>query len=562
MKKIVKCLFICIGCFSYAQTNLVDTSNWTAGDGAASGFTIQGQINENIREMGVGPHGSSVLLWKSAPNGSSGYDGGWKTNYLPPIDHTKKYRFSIWLKKTNSSDGTPHFGMFANNQSSGYTTLRLNGTVVNNAYFFVDDLPQLNQWYLFIGFVHGSGHTSTINEGRIYDTSGSEVGTLTDFKFTSDAYYIRHRSFLYNDSNTSDGLYHYNPTVYEVNGQEPTISELLNPSGTDTESPTVPTLSSNGQTNTTVDLSWSGATDNVGVTGYKVYKDNTLEATLNNVGSYQVTGLTAATTYSFAVRAIDAAGNQSTASNISVTTDTNSGTDTQSPTSPTLLSTGNTDTTADLSWSGATDNTSVTNYKVFKDGNLEATLGNVTTYQVTGLTASTTYSFTISALDAANNESTPSTAVSITTDSSSGGGSSVWSEAGSVASYTGNVAIGTSSVPSGYRLAVDGHIRTREIRVDQDTWPDYVFKEGYDLPTLEEIQKYIKEKGHLPNIPSAKEVEANGIELGQMNKLLLEKIEELTLYIIYQQQELKAQKERANKLSRRLHKLEHTPVNN
>ena len=451
---------MCISCFSYAQTNLVDTSNWTVGDGATPGFTIQGQSNENIREMGIGPDGNSVLLWKSAPNGSTGYDGGWKTSFLPPIDHTKKYRFSIWLKKTNSSDGTPHFGMFANNQSSGYTTLRLNGSVVNNAYFFVDDLPQLNQWYLLVGFVHGSAHTSTINEGRIYDVSGSEVGTLTDFKFTTDAYYIRHRSFLYNDSNTSDGLYHHNPTVYEVNGQEPTISELLNLSGSsDTQPPSAPTLSNTGQTDTTVHLSWSGATDNVGVTGYKI----------------------------------------------------------------------------------------------FKDGNLEATLGNVNTYQVTGLTASTAYSFTVTALDAAGNESVPSSAVSVTTDSTSGGGGSggsVWSESNSVASYSGNVAIGTSSAPSGYKLAVDGHIRTREIRVDQDAWPDYVFKEGYDLPTLEEIERYIEEKGHLPNVPSAKEVHANGVELGEMDRLLLEKIEELTMYILQLENDKKEMEKRINKLEK------------
>ncbi|SNY94077.1 fibronectin type III domain-containing protein [Flagellimonas pacifica] len=306
----------------------------------------------------------------------------------------------------------------------------------------------------------------------------------------------------------------------------------------DTQAPTAPSLSSNGQTDTTVDLSWSGATDNIGVTGYKVFRDSNLEATLNNVNSHEVTGLTANTAYSFTVIALDAAGNESSASTaLSVTTDNAS--DTQDPSTPTnLSSSGNTDTTADLSWDAATDNIGVTNYKVFKDGNLEATLGNVTNYQVTGLTASTTYSFTVSALDAADNESTPSTAVSVTTDSASGGGgsgSSVWSEAGSVASYTGNVAIGTSSVPSGYKLAVDGHIRTREIRVDQDTWPDYVFKEGYDLPTLKEVEKYIKEKGHLPNIPSAKEVETNGVELGEMNKLLLEKVEELTLYIIKQE---------------------------
>lgn len=213
-----------------------------------------------------------------------------------------------------------------------------------------------------------------------------------------------------------------------------------------------------------------------------------------------------------------------------------SGGDTQAPTVPTLLSTGRTSTTADLSWSGATDNVGVTGYKVFKDGTLEATLGNVSAHQVTGLTVSTTYSFTVRAVDAAANESPLSNAVSVTTDAGSGGtGESVWTESGSVASYTGGVAVGTTTVPSGYKLAVEGKIRTREIRVDQDNWPDYVFKDDYNLPSLEEIQRHIKEKGHLPNIPSARDVEANGVELGEMNRLLLEKIEELTLYVIEQQ---------------------------
>ncbi|WP_420602828.1 LamG-like jellyroll fold domain-containing protein [Flagellimonas sp.] len=210
--------------------------------------------------------------------------------------------------------------------------------------------------------------------------------------------------------------------------------------------------------------------------------------------------------------------------------------DTQNPTAPTLSSTGQTDTTVNLSWSGATDNVGVTGYKIFKDNNLEATLGNVNTYQVAGLTESTSYNFTATALDAAGNESSTSNSISVSTNAGSGGGgsngSSVWSETNSVASYSGDVGIGTNAVPSGYKLAVEGKIRTREIRVDQDTWPDYVFKEGYDLPSLEEIQKHIEEKGHLPNIPSAKEVEANGVELGEMNKLLLEKVEELTLYIL------------------------------
>ncbi len=100
----------------------------------------------------------------------------------------------------------------------------------------------------------------------------------------------------------------------------------------------------------------------------------------------------------------------------------------------------------------------------------------------------------------------------------------------SIPRNTGNVGIGVED-PGLWKLAVKGKIRAEEIKVDTG-WADYVFKEGYDLPTLEEVERHIKEKGHLINIPSAKEVQENGIQLGEMNKLLLEKIEELTLYII------------------------------
>ncbi len=227
--------------------------------------------------------------------------------------------------------------------------------------------------------------------------------------------------------------------------------------------------------------------------------------------------------------------------------------DTQPPTAPTLSSTGQSETTTDLSWSGATDNVGVTGYKIFKDGALEATLGNVITYQVTGLTADTVYNFTVTALDAAGNESVMSNAVSITTNSSgggsSGGGSSVWSESSSVASYTGDVGVGTSTVPNGYKMAIDGKLITEEVKVQlSGNWPDYVFAEDYNLPSLKEIQRHIKENGHLPNIPSAREAKANGIELGEMNKLLLEKIEELTLYILQLEQKNQAIEKRLNKI--------------
>lgn len=97
----------------------------------------------------------------------------------------------------------------------------------------------------------------------------------------------------------------------------------------------------------------------------------------------------------------------------------------------------------------------------------------------------------------------------------------------------GNVGIGTSD-PKGYKLAVNGNIRAKEIKVEAYPWPDYVFTKEYQLPTLQETEKYIKDKGHLLGIPSAAEVEAKGINLGEMNAKLLQKIEELTLHLIEQ----------------------------
>ncbi|MEX0314456.1 MAG: hypothetical protein AB3N18_09790 [Allomuricauda sp.] len=211
--------------------------------------------------------------------------------------------------------------------------------------------------------------------------------------------------------------------------------------------------------------------------------------------------------------------------------------DSQSPTAPVLSEISHTNDLVNLSWTFATDNIGVTGYNVYRNSTLLATLSNVGVHQAAGLSSSTPYQFYVTALDYYGNESPPSNILTITTDASSGGEgqSSVWSESNSVASYNGDVAIGTITVPADYKMAIDGKLITEEVKVQlSGNWPDYVFDEDYDLPTLDEIQKHINEKGHLPNIPSAQEVEINGIELGEINKLLLEKIEELTLYVLQQ----------------------------
>lgn len=123
--------------------------------------------------------------------------------------------------------------------------------------------------------------------------------------------------------------------------------------------------------------------------------------------------------------------------------------------------------------------------------------------------------------------------------------SSQWVTSGLHINYTaGMVSIGTPSTPSGYKLAVGGKIVAEEVVVKlQTAWPDYVFASDYKLPSLLEVERFLKQNKHLPGVPSATQVEANGISLGEMNATLLKKIEELTLYMIELKKENEAQQE-------------------
>ncbi len=104
----------------------------------------------------------------------------------------------------------------------------------------------------------------------------------------------------------------------------------------------------------------------------------------------------------------------------------------------------------------------------------------------------------------------------------------------------GNVGIGTNSPMA--KLAVDGNILAKEIKVKTDiTVPDYVFEPDYELNSLDYIADYVKTNKHLPEIPSAKEINKDGLDLAEMNLLLLKKVEEMTLYAIQQDKEIKSQ---------------------
>ncbi|WP_343522284.1 pyocin knob domain-containing protein [Pedobacter sp.] len=117
----------------------------------------------------------------------------------------------------------------------------------------------------------------------------------------------------------------------------------------------------------------------------------------------------------------------------------------------------------------------------------------------------------------------------------------------------GNVGIGTS-VPN-EKLTVNGKIKANEIRVDGQGAPDYVFEDSYHKLSLGEIEQYIKINKHLPEVPSAKEFEKEGIEIGEMNKLLLKKIEELTLHLIEHERKMKEQIEMSAKQQKEISEL-------
>lgn len=188
--------------------------------------------------------------------------------------------------------------------------------------------------------------------------------------------------------------------------------------GADTTPPSTPTnLTASNETTSSVQLNWNASSDNVGVTGYNVYQGSTLLGTVAGT-SATVNGLAEATTYTFSVTALDDAGNESGAASVSATT--LSGADTTPPSNPTNLTAfGETTSSVELSWNASGDNVGVTGYNIFING---SNIGTVTgtAASITGLAEATTYSFGVTAVDAAGNESGAAT-VSATTLSSGGG---------------------------------------------------------------------------------------------------------------------------------------------
>jgi chitodextrinase len=270
------------------------------------------------------------------------------------------------------------------------------------------------------GTLRATGASDT-TVGMTWNASSDNVGVAGYEIFRSGALIATLTGTTYTDTGLDPSTaYVYTVRAFDAAGNRSGMSNTdtgttlapssSDPSPSDTTAPTAPsTLRATGASDTTVGMTWNASTDNVGVSGYEIFRGGTLIAT-TTAASYTDTGLNPSTAYVYTVRAVDAAGNRSGMSN------TDTGTtlaptptaDTTAPTAPsTLRAVGASDTTVDVTWAASTDDVGVVGYRVFRDG-VQVGTTNGTTYTDAGLNAQTTYVYTVKAYDAAGNVSAAS----------------------------------------------------------------------------------------------------------------------------------------------------------
>ena len=256
----------------------------------------------------------------------------------------------------------------------------------------------------------GMGFGTLANRPTTCTTNANESGGGVGY-FATDA---GAQGTLYRCSATNTWTVQYTPYTYPhplVNGGVPPPS--------DTTAPSVPTsVTATSISSSQITVTWTASTDNVGVTGYKIFRNGTQVGTSASP-NYADTGLSPSTTYSYTVSAFDAAGNSSPQSGTASATTgaVTPPSDTTAPSVPTTVTaTTISSSQINLTWIASTDNVAVTGYKIFRQGTHVGTSA-LPNYSNTGLSPSTTYSYTVSAFDAAGNTSAQSTSASATTAS-------------------------------------------------------------------------------------------------------------------------------------------------
>ncbi|WP_425464938.1 glycosyl hydrolase family 18 protein [Paenibacillus dokdonensis] len=400
-----------------ASTDNVGVMNYDIYQGATLVKTVDGATTTALVNglTGSTAYTFSVKARDAAGNTSAASSPLSVTTAPPIIDNqpptspanltsTAKTKTSISLKWDVSTD---------NDDIAGYDIYQ-NGSLVKSTANLTETVTGLTSGTTYSYYVKAkdlSGNASSAS-------NTISVTTPTDPNYpawqSNKAYavgaYVTYNGNLYKCTYAHTSLVGWEPP------SAPTLWQLQSAPPQDTQAPTAPTnLAVSAQTASSVTLTWTASTDNLGVSGYDVYQGSSLVGNVTAT-TYTVTGLTPSASYSFTVKVKDASGNVSPASNVA--TATLGAADTSPPTAPgNLAIAAKTATSATLTWTASTDNVSVTGYDVYQGSALAASVnGSTISAVISGLTPNTSYIFTVKAKDGAGNVSAASSAATVTTD--------------------------------------------------------------------------------------------------------------------------------------------------
>jgi hypothetical protein len=232
------------------QGNYISTANWS-NDGSGSvnqgwgaegypfsptgDFNQNGETAENIRTVAELPNGAYGVVWRTPSNdASSSSDGGWDMD-IQNVQHAKAYRSVVYFQKTDdSTSGTFYHGCH------GSHTLQMNGNPDTNPYFQTIAFSNLveNRWYVSVGYIQPYQYPTATNSTRsgIYDCyTGKKISNGTDYMMKSGSTTQRHRTYQYYSTDTSSSINWWSPRFEEINGNEPSLAELIQRVGVDGE---------------------------------------------------------------------------------------------------------------------------------------------------------------------------------------------------------------------------------------------------------------------------------------------------------------------------------------
>ncbi len=214
----------------FIAPTLMDYTTWNVGTSGSQGqFLINGLTTENQIILHTNPWGVNDVVWASLTNDATSDPDGGFGYYNIPIDNTKTYRLTVWMRREDVGDGRTYFGT----QSNTVANLS-DGSTNNNPYFInhlVSGIPQIeNNWLLYVAYIHPYNYALTTSDptNGVYDgTTKARLVGATDFKWTSTAKAGGHRAFLYYSTTTTEKQYWIRRRFELVDCNEPSIDNLL-----------------------------------------------------------------------------------------------------------------------------------------------------------------------------------------------------------------------------------------------------------------------------------------------------------------------------------------------